>query len=311
MKKILILFLITLFIMPVILADTSQELEFTRKAEDSLNDVRTQSIANFRVQTIRQDPFPANPGEFVDIYFNVDNFGGTITTPRFDLLLPYPLSLEPVQQNVELATISPGEKITLAYRIKIDSQGLPGDYESEFRAYSETGSYYPFFLNIKVDNVLADFDVAIQEVNKEGVSIAIANIGKHPANSITINLEDQEDFELLSYPSYIIGNLNNGDYTILNTAFIPNKEEQNLKFKVKIDYTDIIGNRRTTTKEIPVILTHQVKDGFEDLESLVFNGVDPDLEKGNSSFGIIVIFILIVAIVSLIVYFRRKLKNKN
>ena len=71
------------------------ELNFSRQSVEH-TDQSSDTLANFRMKAIRQDPQPANPGDYVDIYFNIDNFGGDISNPRFEFNnLKYPFSLDP------------------------------------------------------------------------------------------------------------------------------------------------------------------------------------------------------------------------
>ena len=281
-----------------------QSTEYTVKSADTL--------ANFRMKAIRQDPQPANPGDYVDIYFNIDNFGGDISNPRFEFNnLKYPFSLDPSSDaNEPFTTILSGQKITLHYKLKVDKDAAPGDYEVEFIAYAENINY-PYFFNIKVDDVTTDFDVAMQEVTKEGLSVVISNIGKNPANAITVKLDNQEDFDLLGSSSYIIGNLNAGDYTIINSLITPKKDLENketLNLKLQISYTDTIGNRRTLNKNISIVKTYETEKGFNAITGYVVNG---DAEQTNSSSNIFkyTTIFLLVAIVSMFFYYKRKNKD--
>ena len=309
MKKI-ILILIALFVIGNVFAATN--LNFTQNSKEKI-EFTSGSSPHFVVKDIRQDPFPANPGSSSDIYFRVDNLGGEFGSPKFDLILTYPFSLDQSSKGIqEFPALEAGDKLTLHYKINIDKDAVPGDYEVQFVAYAGSGTYYPYFFDIKVDDVTTDFDVAIQDVTKDGVAIAISNIGKNTANAITIILDNQENFDLLGTPSYIIGNLNSGDYTIVS-AFIKPKENLNgeLKMKVDIDYTDIIGNRRKVHKEIPVLMTTQTKKGFDELTSfVVYNGEEPNKNKSSNIFMYISL-ILALGIIGLIIYYKRKKNEDN
>src|SRR3989344_1307977 len=110
------------------------ELNFSRQSVEH-TDQSSDTLANFRMKAIRQDPQPANPGDYVDIYFNIDNFGGDISNPRFEFNnLKYPFSLDPSSDsNEQFTTLLSGQKITLHYKLRIDEDAAPGDYEVGFR----------------------------------------------------------------------------------------------------------------------------------------------------------------------------------
>ena len=303
-------YLIIVFCLIVLAVNAETSLDFSREKSDSVGSVVTDSIANFRIKDIRQDPYPVSPGQFVDIYFNIDNLGGDIKNPRFDLVLQNPFSLDNSGNNQNaIATISSGQKITLRYRVSVDGLALPGDYEIEFRAYADSGSYYPYFFKIKIDDVTTDFDVALQEVNKEGVSIAISNIGKNIANSITVKLDNQQDFDLLGYSSYIIGNLNNGDYTIINALLAPKEDKVgNLNLNLDISYTDILGNRRNIAKQIQIQKTIKIDKGFKELSGFVVYGQEDQNQSSGSRLFIFLSIALACVVLGTNIYYRRKLK---
>ena len=306
-NKILIISLVMLLMVNLVFG-ASQELNFSRESEETTVGSST-AQANLRIASIRQDPFPANPGEYVDVYFKIENNGGDIKSPQFELVMPYPLSVYPEENKVKIfPSIASREKITLNYRIKIDENAVPGTYEGEFRAkVNGEDAYYPYYFNIKVDDVTTTFDVALQEITKEGASIAISNTGKNTANSITVRLDNQESFDLFGPSSYIIGNLNNGDYTILNVLVAPKEGEKNPKLKLQIDYTDIIGNRRTVEKEIPVQLNAQIERGFSELVQGVMNSNTGE-QQSNSAFKYLTVF-LIIALIVMFIYHKKKIKK--
>ena len=201
--------------------------------------------------------------------------------------------------------------LELHYKVRIDQRALPGNYEVEFKAYADDGVFYPYYFDIMLEDVTTDFDVAMQNVNEQGVSIALSNIGKNNAKSITLRFDNQEDFEILGASSQIIGNLNEGDYTIVSILLNPKDQESNeLNVKLQIDYTDIIGNRRYVLKTIPVIMNQQTKKGFNDLTAFVVYGANGNNAENGSNFFAYLSLVFAVAIVGILIYFKKK-KNKD
>jgi len=312
MKKTILALVMFLLLIGIIFTSAAENISFSAKEKDIVV-YREGASSNLKVREVRQDPFPANPGEYTDLYIKIDNVGSALLDPEFKFMLKYPFSLDPSNKKENFLSIAAGEKITLPYRLRIDESALPGTYEVEFRAYVGKETYFPYYLDVKVDDITSSFDVALQEVSKEGVSLAISNIGKNSANSITVRTDSQEDFDLLGPSSHIIGNLNAGDYTLLNIFMAPKEDIaddlKELTLKLQIDYTDIIGNRRTVTKEIPTIMTPKIERGFNDLKNFVMYG-DEGLQQ-NKSFGFFkyVSLVLLLAIIGLIFYYRKKKKD--
>lgn len=290
-----------------------QQLNFTQQTNEK-SDLSKVFGSDIRIRDIRQDPFPANPGEYVDVYMRIDNFGSLINNPRFELVLPYPFSLDSSNNNAQFTSIAPGDKVTLHYRIKVDKNAVPDDYEVLFKLIASDGTNYPYYFNIKINDVTSSFDSALQDVSKEGLSLVISNTGKNTANSITVRLDNQTDFDLLGPSSFIIGNLNAGDYTILNSFIAPKngvKEGDMLNLRLDIDYTDITGNRRTVSKIISVLMTHKVNSGFSDLKNFILYGIDKNTTSSGSNFFKYTTVILFVVLVIVLLFFRKKHKRKE
>lgn len=315
MKKIIIavLFAYVLIISSYAYGDASQVLTFnTTQSDVNKNLSDTSYSANVRVQEIRQDPFPVNPGEYVDIYMKLENNGQAITNPRFDLILKYPFTLDASSSDVNsnLLSIDTGEKRTLHYKVRVDSLALPGNYEIEYRAYNSQSIYYPYFFKIKVADVTSSFDVAVQDISKNGVTIGISNTGTTNAQSITMRLDKQTDFTNFGYNSYIIGNLNSGDDTSVEINVLP-KDYTNGKdytLKLFIDYTDVNGYRRTAEKNIVLTMNNHLKLGFDELSNDIYNNTSSS-KNGSSS----VVWIILIAIVAIVLFFffrRRRKKAK-
>jgi len=116
----------------------------------------------------------------------------------------------------------------------------------------------------------------------------VANTGNNPAYSVTVRIPEQEQFTTQGSASSIVGNLDEGDYTIVSfqitsasTAFGgPDAAEEGQPFqlseeetqqgrvefpqrsasqsnnlKVAIDYTDTTGVRRTVEKTVQIQLS--------------------------------------------------------
>ena len=116
-----------------------------------------------------------------------------------------------------------------------------------------------------------DFDVVYSGSSNGEYSFSISNIGSVSASSVTVRIPEQQEWKVSGSNSVVIGNLNEGDYTIAGfkliqrTGTIASKTEstntqsqrthiiQDSKIQVKIAYTDSRGNRETITKEVAVV----------------------------------------------------------
>jgi hypothetical protein len=213
------------------------------------------AACNLNVQLLNQDPYPATPGEYVKVVFQVN---GT-ENPEcdevfFDVIPTYPFS---VDSNDSKIIVSSGgyiqnypSHLLAGYRLRIDKNALDGDNRVDVR-YGNTGknpsdiikSFY-----IHVDDQRTDFDVIIQDYNSDtnSITFGIINIGKKDTEALTIELPKQSNIDLRGSNKVIVGSLNANDDTTVSIKAIPKPGE----ILVVINYNDKIGVRRTVEKTI-------------------------------------------------------------
>jgi hypothetical protein len=118
-----------------------------------------------------------------------------------------------------------------------------------------------------------DFEVALTDGSSGSTSFSIANIGSNPASSVSVMIPEQTGWKVSGSNSAIIGNLNQGDYTIASfklqssgsmmnktgTGFKGDVPAQNNlsttptnELKIQIAYTDTMGKRVLLDKILTV-----------------------------------------------------------
>jgi len=224
------------------------------------------------IQLVSQDPVPAVPDGYLKVVFEVTNIDNNACNGLSVKLDPtYPFSLDPSSDAVQSIQNSPytqnyQQGWTVPYKLKIASDAVQGDYNLRlFWAAGSTGSFESSIeknFNITITDAQTNFATVIQEVSGTQVSIGVVNTGKNTANSVIVSVPQQDDFRTSGISQQIVGNLAAGDYTLVNFNVLPkfsrnstqSATAQNLPashiLKVQIDYTDGIGQRRTTTKDI-------------------------------------------------------------
>jgi len=113
-----------------------------------------------------------------------------------------------------------------------------------------------------------DFDVSMEEMTTNSLTLAIANTGAYTAYSVIVKIPQQSSLRVLGSSTSILGNLNAGDYTIAtfqvslaNFTNIPSQTRENItrnitserNLLVEISYTDALGIRRSVQKEVTLI----------------------------------------------------------
>ncbi len=256
------------------------------------------------VQLMRYNPVPAQAGEYVDVWIKFQNKGSSNLEGAAIKFIPsYPFSLDPTEENEkDLGTVIPGQFSIQKFKIRIDKGAVEGDNTITFEYKECIGCVWnEISPTINIIEAHTDFEIVVQELAKEGTSIAIANIGKNPANSITIKIPEQQDIEVKGISSTIIGNLYAGDYTIATYNLIPKNPENNLE--VEIHYTDSLGERHIITKTIP----YMSKTDFYEIYNRV-HGLD---KRRGPSFWLITTLILLAYMIAKFIRNRRNRKKKK
>ena len=105
--------------------------------------------------------------------------------------------------------------------------------------------------NVSIAETRTDFDLVVQDISENSVSIGIVNSGRNAASSVVVKIPEQDEFSVTGTNANIIGDLNKGDFTLATFKLVP-KSRDEAPLKVEIDYTDSIGNRYTVEKEVPL-----------------------------------------------------------
>ena len=224
------------------------------------------------ISLVNQDPYPAIPGDYLDVVFQVDGIEnpeceGTI----FDLDLSYPFS---IAENDTLRTLEGSTWVLkyktewmIPYTLKVDADAFDGNSTLTVK-YGQEETFVSSDFDILIQDSRTNFDAVIQEVSGSEVSIAIANSGEYTANSVVVRIPEQESFRTTETDGQMVGNLDAGDYTIVSftltsamqknmqskdnvnkTNFQENKKN-NLEFDIY--YTDSLGERRIVNMELPL-----------------------------------------------------------
>ena len=211
------------------------------------------------VTLLNQDPYPAQPDDYVDLVFKVENTGGAVANDViFEIIPQYPFSLDPgadAATNVGyIMGVQYGEhSVFVKYKLRVDKDAIDGDNEIKIRyVYNTQGRWINPFereFNISIEDPKTDFDIAIQDYSPKTntLSIAVSNIGDKNANSVTVMLPEQSLIDIIGSDKNILGGIESNDYTIASFKVMP---EQDGPLVVRISYTDTIGIRREVEKAV-------------------------------------------------------------
>jgi hypothetical protein len=251
MKAKLIVYIIILTALVSVAYAT--ELEINLSEPNTYDGAFSSSI--IQIDQLKYEPYPVNPGEYFTLWIKAENVGKEYTKDAiFELVPKYPFSLDSNEDPVRKYGQLGDEPVVLKYKVRVDKNAVEGANELEIKYSTEgdTSTWISKKFDIMVDNVQTDFDMVIQEVSGSEVSIAIANTGKKVAYSVIVKIPEQDYFEPVGTSGQMVGNLEDGDYTLVGFEIAQKDRKTNGEkpLKVEIDYTDEIGERRAVIKEL-------------------------------------------------------------
>jgi len=234
------------------------------------------SVSAIDISVDNYYPTPVEAGDYVNVWLKVSNRGSNdVEKATIMLEQSYPFSLDPGEPTEIVIEKISAESFTIQkFKIKVDAAAVEGDNTLTFKYSDFAGSPWKSkSIPITVVESQTTFDVVLQEVTEEGIFIAVANIGKNPANAVTVRIPEQEDFKTNMVSASIVGNLESGDYTLVSFDIsgkgvqktLTDETKDNSKsgfdrsqmnfddkkdLSVQIDYTDPLGLRQSVFKAI-------------------------------------------------------------
>jgi len=253
------------------------------------------------VTMINQDPYPAIPGNYVKLMFQVTGVADpNCETVSFELLENYPISFDPEDSSriqIKSGTYQKdySSYLMLPYKVRIDENALDGEnkIEVKFGSGDITSAYQSKTFYIEVEDSRAEFEVHIDEYSYDSkeLTIEILNIAENDIEALTLEIPKQENIDVRGTNRVIVGDLDSNEYTTADfTADIEDGE-----IIVKILYTNQIGSRIELEKTLV-------------FDSSYFVVMDGEGQKSSTGYVILILFILGLAIWW---FLKKKKKKKN
>jgi len=241
--------------------------------------------SNKYAQIISVDKTKINPGEETPLTFTINNIGRSpLNNLIFTWSEPNNIILPVGTDNTRyIPYIGIGENQQLTYTVVANPSATRGLYNLNLKLTfdamnSTSGSVQSTKIETSAGVMVGgstDFDIALSDSTSGSTSLSIANIGSNPATSVSVTIPEQPGWKVSGSNSVIIGNLNQGDYTIAsfklqsmgamtynrtrNTnqgagVLVNFSSTSSENLKVEIAFTDTMGNRVKLDKVIPLSL---------------------------------------------------------
>jgi hypothetical protein len=151
-----------------------------------------------------------------------------------------------------LGNLKAGDVADITFDLAVDIAARPGVYNLPLKITGLNNYSSTNYAGLVVAGT-TDFEISYQET-LSSFSLNVANVGINTASAVTVSLPRQQNFSSTGSSSYVLGNLNSGDYTSAIFQIKKNDGAGN-NLELEIQYTDTSGQRHKITKFLTVELS--------------------------------------------------------
>ena len=264
-----------------------------------INTIVAAQTCNIDASLINQDPYPAIPGDYVKIVFQLTGVqDASCNGAKFQVIQNYPFTLDSsdTTRTLEASTWanSYNNYWNIPYNVRIDNDAIDGDSEIEV-LYSSPGSSseYTKKFNITIKDSRSNFEVFVKNYNPltKIITFEILNTGKNDVKALTMEIPAQAHIQVKGPSRNIVGDLDSNEYSTADFEIASGAGN----IEVNLFYTDSIQVRRNLTTTVV-------------FEPLNFQGRAADKKSSSGTYVIVGIIVIIILV---ILYRRYKRKSKQ
>ncbi len=156
--------------------------------------------SDFNVVSTIYEPYPAEPGKYIDLYVKVENLGTRAATDStFELMPKYPFSLDSEADAIKnFGRIEPSQPVLLKYKVRVDKNAVSGNSSIDLRYRTgKEGMWFTISFDIYVksrDTILSIENVEstpdeIVAGSKATVEFTLKNLANTQVKDISLKLD--------------------------------------------------------------------------------------------------------------------------
>jgi len=260
----------------------------------------TSAACDLDVALLNQDPYPAVPGDYVKLVFQVEGLDSPDCDDiTFNLLADYPIEFNPDETGLrtfkKVDYIKDYESnLLIPYEVRINKDALDGTNPVEIRVQSKHSAPLSKTFDIEVDDVRAAFEIYVKDYSyaTNEITLEVLNIEESDIEALTIEIPKQNGISVKGPSRVVVGDLDSNEYTSADFEASLSDGE----FKVNLIYSDTINTRRTVEKTVT-------------FDSSYFT--DRKADQKTTGMGTYAFYAVIVVIVGYWIYRKRKKSRKN
>jgi hypothetical protein len=254
-KYLSLLLILFIPLMPLVLAEDTNFVGIANPTVTTTYDYDAPDVANIRTLQTKYDPYPAEPGQYVTVWFSVQNWGEEDLDHAYFRMIPeHPFRLDRGDFGIKDAgKIAAFDERLLEFKMIVNEDTLEGTYETELKQCSdEKCSKYlksiPIRISVKTGGsprirVGLEASDVFNSGKKGEVTINIVNRGKLDIKFLTLTLLPAEEYDILSPVEVYVGELESDDFDTVDFDIFMNENiatsaTMPVTLPVRVEYTD-------------------------------------------------------------------------
>lgn len=214
----------------------------------------TSAACDLTTTLLNQDPYPAVPGDYVKLVFQVEGLDSpNCNDITFNLLSDYPIEFNPGESGLKtfkkLDYVKDYEtNILIPYKVRISKDALNGANPIEVRVQSKNDAPLTKTFDIEVEDVRAEFEIYVKgyDYTTNEITLEVLNIAESDIEALTLEIPSQDGVVVKGSNRIVVGDLDSNEYT--SADFEASLQEGD--FKINLIYSDKINIRRTVEKTV-------------------------------------------------------------
>jgi hypothetical protein len=207
------------------------------------------------VSLINQDPYPAIPGDYVKVVFQIEGLANPeCGNVNFQVKEEFPFSVDPSNINpIQIRSGTYSRKYSSFYiapfKLRVSEDALNGDNPIEIAyTYGTSSTEILKEFNINIENSRADFEVYIKDYDytTKTITFEILNIEDVDVQALTIEIPKQDNIQIKGANREVIGDLDSNEYTTSDFEATMKDGE----IQLTLIYTDSVNVRRELNKTV-------------------------------------------------------------
>ncbi|MFA5061494.1 MAG: hypothetical protein WC494_04250 [Candidatus Pacearchaeota archaeon] len=215
---------------------------------------QTQDVCSPNITLLNQDPYPAVPGEYVKLVFQVNGISMSKCGDMTVRLVPdYPIILDPTDSGIKKFKKVDYIKdyntnLVVPFKVRIDENALSDTNSIEVQVQNQDGAITSKKFDLEVRDTKTDFQVFVYDYDytTSEITFQILNIGDSDIEALTMEVPKQDNILVKGSNIEIVGDLDSNEYTTVDFEARPTDG----KIQVNLYYSDEINVRRKIVEEV-------------------------------------------------------------